>query len=818
LRHSWLRSAGFFRFALPALIVLLGAVGYVLTSQTISSDRDGAVERRVQVESIRTRGLLERARAYVAGLGTVMAGEPVPSQRRFTELVAGTTRSVGLVDALWVQALDDRGRRAYERRLGAPVTRLTPSGGFERAPRAASYLPATFTTRTRRDLRLGVDVSGWPALARAIRNPASVFAVAASDPGSLGGHPGFYLLTSGRFGHGPDSAGYLAVFVSQGWLTVSLQNDPRRTSISLDGRPLEGRLDSAPAASTTFSALAHGWRVDVANEPPSGLQSLLPWLALAWPIAIALVVYLVVGAILRRRRAETAAQRIFDLSPDLLGVAGVDGYFKRVNPAFERALGYTSEQLLSRPFFDFIHPDDREQSRVALQALAGGKEVSQFENRYVCSDGSWRWLEWSTRPLTKEGLVFAAARDISDRRHAEERMREAQRIMEASRDELRVLAQEQAALRRVATLVARGAPPDELFAAVAGEVGRLLPVDFAGMGRYEPDGAMTTVANWSRAGGFFPQVGSRWMLGGENVSTIVFETGRPARVDSYADASGEIGVASRDTGFGSAVGTPILVEGRLWGVVAAISGQEHALLPDAEERLARFTELLATAIANAESRAELAASRARVVAAADEMRGRVERDLHDGAQQQLVALMLELRAAQTTEEPPVDELRALLARTERGLDGVLEELREISRGIHPAILSRGGLERALRTLARRSAVPVKLDVRAERPLPEGLDVAAYYVVSEALANVAKHAHASVVHVELEARDATVRLAIGDDGVGGAEPGRGSGLVGISDRVAALGGTLELSSPAGRGTSLRIEIPLQGDGDAGLPEP
>jgi signal transduction histidine kinase len=442
----------------------------------------------------------------------------------------------------------------------------------------------------------------------------------------------------------------------------------------------------------------------------------------------------------------------------------------------------------------------------------------QFENRYVCSDGSWRWLEWSTRPLTEEGLVFAAARDVTDRRRAEEQMREAQRIMEASRDELRVLVEEQAALRRVATHVARGAPPEELFAAVAEEVGRLLPGDFSGIGRYEADGAMTAVATWRRAGGFFPPVGSRWRLGGENISTIVFETGGPARIGSYADASGALGEAGRDTGFGSAVGAPIIVEGRLWGLVVAVSGEEEGLLPDTDERLSRFTELLGTAIANAESRAELAASRTRVVAAADDMRRRVERDLHDGTQQQLVSLMLELRAAQAIEQPRVDELRALLARTERGLDGVLEELREISRGIHPAILSRGGLERALTTLARRSAVPVELDVRADRRLPAGLDVAAYYVVSEALTNAAKHAHASMVHVELEARDATMRLEIDDDGVGGADPGQGTGLVGISDRVQALGGTLQVTSPAGRGTSLVVEIPLNDDGSGGSSGP
>jgi signal transduction histidine kinase len=227
---------------------------------------------------------------------------------------------------------------------------------------------------------------------------------------------------------------------------------------------------------------------------------------------------------------------------------------------------------------------------------------------------------------------------------------------------------------------------------------------------------------------------------------------------------------------------------------------------------------LATAIANAESGAALAASRARIVAAADETRRRIERDLHDGAQQRLVSLGLELRVAQAAVPPQLGELKGELSRVAEGLGSVLEELREISRGIHPAILSEGGLGPALRGLARRSAVPVELDLRGERRLPDQVEVAAYYVVSEALTNAAKHAQASVVHVELEARDATVRLAIHDDGVGGADPVQGSGLVGLTDRIDALGGTLELTSPTGSGTTLRIEIPLEGNRNAGAPEP
>jgi signal transduction histidine kinase len=379
------------------------------------------------------------------------------------------------------------------------------------------------------------------------------------------------------------------------------------------------------------------------------------------------------------------------------------------------------------------------------------------------------------------------------------------------------LAGEQAALRRVATLVAHGTPPEELFAAVTEEAGRLLPVGSAAMGRFDPDGMFTTVAAWSTERVAFP-VGRRWTPEGKNVTTLVFETGSPARIDDFADASGPVGVAARKAGYRSAVGTPIIVEGRLWGVMTAASAADQPLPSETEARLASFTELVATAIANAESRADLAASRARIVVAADDARRRIERDLHDGTQQQLVSLMLELRAAAASEPSEAGELRAQLARTAQGLTEMLEELREISRGIHPAILSEGGLERALRALARRSAVSVELDLHAEPRLPEHVEVAVYYVASEALTNAAKHAHASVVHVALDTPDGILQLAIRDDGIGGADLGRGSGLVGLSDRIEALGGTLQVSSPVGSGTTLLIEMPLESQSSAASPEP
>jgi GAF domain-containing protein len=379
------------------------------------------------------------------------------------------------------------------------------------------------------------------------------------------------------------------------------------------------------------------------------------------------------------------------------------------------------------------------------------------------------------------------------------------------------LAQEQAALRRVATLVARGTPPEQVFAAVVAEAGRLLSVEYAALGRYEPDGTSSIVAVWGRTGHLMP-VGLRVDSGGKNVSSLVFETGRPVRIDGYPAPSWPLDDVGRDEGFGSGVGTPVIVEGRLWGVMATHSALGQPLPEDTEARLRNFTELVATAIANAESRGELMASRTRIVAAADETRRRIERDLHDGTQQRLVSLGLELRAAQATVPPHLGEVDGALSRVADGLGSVFDELREISHGIHPAILSKGGLQPALNALRRRSVVPVELAVHAERRLPEPVEVAAYYVVSEALANAAKHAQASVVNVELDTDDAIFTLAIRDDGIGGADLSAGSGLVGLSDRIAALGGTLQVTSPAGHGTTLLIEIPLEDQSSSVSPQP
>jgi len=382
-----------------------------------------------------------------------------------------------------------------------------------------------------------------------------------------------------------------------------------------------------------------------------------------------------------------------------------------------------------------------------------------------------------------------------------------------NREELSWLAEEQAALRRVATMVARGAPPEGLFAVVAEEVSRVMHVPLVSIVCYEADGSATERASLSERGELFP-VGTRWPLDGTNVVADVRESGRPARINDYSGLEGAIAQTVRRAGIRSTVGIPIVVAGRLWGAMVVSSAELEPLPEGTEARLADFTELVATAIANAEIRAELDASRARIVATADATRRRLERDLHDGAQQQLVSLVLELRAAEAMVLSERDDLGPRLSRIGEGLAGVLDDLRKISRGLHPAILSKGGLKPALNVLARRSAVPVELDVPIETRLPEDVEVSAYYVVSEALTNAAKYAHPSVVHVAVEARDRMLRVSVRDEGPGGADPARGSGLLGLRDRVEASGGTMSLQSPPGAGTSLVVELPLDGHPPAG----
>ena len=382
--------------------------------------------------------------------------------------------------------------------------------------------------------------------------------------------------------------------------------------------------------------------------------------------------------------------------------------------------------------------------------------------------------------------------------------------LEASRDELARLLEEQAALRRVATLVARGIDPGEIFSAVAEEIRLLLDADRAGIVRFERDGkSVVGVGGSGEEDAVKWQAGTRVEVPDYFAPAVVWRTGRSAQVDEdeWISVSDPTADALRELGIRSTVASPIHVEGRLWGAVNAWT-RRGPFPPGTADRLTDFTELVATAVGNAESRAELTASRARIVAAADQTRRRIERDLHDGTQQRLVSLGLELRLAQGMVPAELAGLEAEIGKVADELTGVVEDLREIARGIHPAILSEGGLRAALRTLARRAAIPVELDVPALGRLPEPVEVAAYYVISEALTNATRHGHASAMSIVLEERDGGLHLSIRDDGAGGADPARGSGLIGLRDRAEALGGSLEVSSPPGEGTLILVQLPLR----------
>lgn len=369
------------------------------------------------------------------------------------------------------------------------------------------------------------------------------------------------------------------------------------------------------------------------------------------------------------------------------------------------------------------------------------------------------------------------------------------------------LAEQQAALRRVATLVARGVDTSDVYPAAVAELSSGLGIVNVVLVQYESDDAWVLLASHDDNGLSKMQIGEHISLDGESVAAMIVRTGAPARLDSYEGIPGPTAERMRQLGIRSAAGAPIVVDDRTWGALVIGSSHEESLPPDTEARIGDFADLVAIAISNAETRAELTASRARIVTASDQARRRFERDLHDGAQQHLVSLGLELQAIGASIEPERQDLRDQLSRVVARLTGVATELQEISRGIHPAILSKGGLGPAIKTLARRSTVPVTLDLEVNRRMPESVEVAAYYVVAEALTNAAKHSRASGVGIRAVTDDNQLRLTISDDGIGGAVAAHGSGLIGLKDRVQALTGRLDISSPSGSGTTLTVAIPF-----------
>jgi signal transduction histidine kinase len=375
-----------------------------------------------------------------------------------------------------------------------------------------------------------------------------------------------------------------------------------------------------------------------------------------------------------------------------------------------------------------------------------------------------------------------------------------------TKDALGALAAEQAALRRVATLVASMPAPEKVFHAVAEEAGRLLGAKTGVTVRFAEQGGIV-VGRWDEDEAFGFELGMFVPYSDPDVP-VYRASQYGGRVDDYTDVPGEAARMTREAGYLSSVVAPILAGGRTWGALFVFSTRPRHFGEDAELRLADFTELVGLALESVEAYDQLSASRTRIVEAGLGERRRLERNLHDGAQQRLVSLSLQLRLAQRALRGEPERAEELLAAAADELDLALEELRELARGLHPAVLTDRGLEAALQSLADRAPFPVEIAGVPPERFDEALEAAVYFVVAESLTNVAKYADASSARVEMSTTNDLVAVAVHDDGRGGATPGAGTGLRGLADRLEALGGRLDVRSPVGAGTVVRAQLPLR----------
>jgi PAS domain S-box-containing protein len=586
-------------------VLLLTIAGFFAARQLGEMDAERDSSHRADIAATQLHDRVAQAETLVDGVRRVLSGHDTPNgtTEQLPDVGALWLNPAGLPAAAWVERVPAHERASYERRTGHRIVMQTSSGGLARAGLRKSYLPATLVTGFPPMSAPGLDLGGISGIAATVVRPETAYRVRATFLSRLpDGTTGLFLVQSAqRLNRGRVEPGFAVLFLPASWLLSAadtIDSTPTahpRLQIAVSGASV-GDLSGADTARSKFAAAGQRFEVRVPKGDVRGAAAVLPWIVLAGGVVLAALAGALEVISARRAKARAELDRLFTISPDLIVVSGFDGYFKRVNPAFERLLGYTEQEALARPFVEFVHPDDRERTRAELSRRYRGKTAISFQNRYVHKDGSYRWIEWTAVPVVEERLNYAVARDVTERRQAETDLREAE-------ERTRALAEEQAALRRVATLVAQSTPSQHLFAAVAEEVLGLLPVETISMGRYESDETLTHMAIAGEARAGF-RIGSRWPLGGKNVSTIVAQTRRPARVDSYVDAPGELSAAIRKDRIGASVGAPIIVEGRLWGVMTASA--QAALPPGIEERLVSFTELVATAIANAESRAGLA--------------------------------------------------------------------------------------------------------------------------------------------------------------------------------------------------------------------
>jgi PAS domain S-box-containing protein len=512
-----------------------------------------------------------------------------------------------------------------------------------------------------------------------------------------------------------------------------------------------------------------------------------------------------IGQFVERCRAEQSVREsdarksaILNAAFDCIITMDGDGHIVEVNAATEATFGYSAHEMVGQELAALMIPpgelreDHRRGLRRYMETGASRIVGHPVELTAMRADGSLFPVELAvTRPELPGAPLFCGyLRDVTERRRAEHA--------------LQGMAEEQAALRRVATAVAAEVAPERLFGLIAEEVGRALGARIGNILRYDGDGTALTMGVWSDGADTIP-VGTMLQLDGDTIAPQIWRTGQPARYDSLEGMTGTLAATLRDKGIKAAVGAPVIWAGNLWGAVI-ISSNDEPFPPEAEFRVADFADLTAQAIANAQAREELAASRMRIVEASDAERRRLERNLHDGAQQRLVATSLTVRLAarRVTEDPTV---RAMLDGAGDELARALEELRELARGLHPAVLTDHGLRAAIEAVADRAPLPVEVDVPLDQRLPESVEAAAYFVVCEALTNVAKYAQASEARVRVGHVDGSAQVEVVDDGVGGADERSGSGLRGLADRVEALGGRLIVTSPAGAGTAVRALLPV-----------
>jgi PAS domain S-box-containing protein len=489
---------------------------------------------------------------------------------------------------------------------------------------------------------------------------------------------------------------------------------------------------------------------------------------------------------------------------------GGDGRIRLFNDACERVTGFIRDEVIGSDARDFVIPPEEAEafSEVLGYVWSTGLSSPQV-GHWLTKDGQRKLIAWSNRLMPSEdgggsallvttGIDLSASTPTGDD-DAFEGNPEA-KLAEVSR-----LAQKQRALRRVATLVASEARPPRVFAAVSEECARVLEVDASAVFRFEGNDTATIVGRHSRAGAADAfNLGMRLPASDDTGIGQVLRTGAPARIHDYTERPGVMAENMRQMSYRSSVSAPIVVAGIMWGAVGIASAEP--LPADTEARLGAFSELVSLAVASAQAREDLSASRARLVKAGDEQRRKLERNLHDGAQQRLVSLALTIRLARRQLDSNGETAAASLERAAGELDLALEELRELARGLHPAALTEQGLGPALSGEAKRLAIDVELSAPDDR-LPENIEATAYYIVSEALTNVAKHAEATKAKVDMTVAGKALKFEVTDDGRGGADPSAGSGILGLRDRAEAVGGTLFVISPPGKGTIVTAQLPF-----------